>query len=70
MEWSLDTSINKAEWKCKAQKGCHVFWTKSDRKNESTKDERAADHRITQQLSMEGTSENHPVPIATQSRLS
>lgn len=47
MEGSLDTSINKADWKCKAQKGCHVFWTKSDRKNESTKDERAANHRIT-----------------------
>lgn len=34
------------------------------------KDERAADQRITEQLSLEGTSENHPVPSSTQSRLS
>lgn len=34
------------------------------------KDERTADLGITQQLSLEGTSENHPVPSSTQSRLS
>lgn len=34
------------------------------------KDEKAADHRITQQLSLEGTSENHSVLSSTQSRIS
>lgn len=70
MEESLDTSINKTvEMQSSEGMPCFLDINQTGKMNHA-KDERTADLGITQKLSLEGTSENHPVPSSTQSRLS